>query len=590
MAPNQFYTVNREILLEEQRKLSNKLRIFRLFRLVIFTLAVFGLYSTFGNFLLFLFVVIVAIVLFLFILSRYTDLKLKKEITEAKIKLISNEIDALNGDLSHFSEGEKHEDPAHPFASDLDVFKRNGVFSFVNRTVTKLGENQLKNQLLYGEKNTDIANQVIQKIAKNNLWTFDFRAVAVLNTREKGVDKNLSSLDWNLITVENWFKIARVVIPFIALISIVLFGLSFISVSFFSLLVVVCLAPSFRVYNTTNQLADQVSDFDDKCAILKEQAKTIELELSKNGNDTEWLKSVLGFDISDMIVQVSKLQKIINRLNTRKNMLLGTTFNFLFAWDIQQRIALYNWRLENENKILEWENGLAKLEVYISGATVLFNYPETIFAKFSDKNEVKMECIYHPLIAYKYHVQNDFSLNEKQQIMLLTGPNMAGKSTYLRAVGCAIIFANAGFPVFAEYLEIPKMSLYTSMRTTDDLSEQSSYFFAELSRLKLVMNAVEKQGNVFVLLDEILKGTNSKDKEEGSYLFMEKLQRLGAKGIIATHDLSLCGLAVKKDVFFTAHFDSLIENENLSFDYTIKPGVCKNMNASFLLRKMQLID
>jgi DNA mismatch repair ATPase MutS len=168
---------------------------------------------------------------------------------------------------------------------------------------------------------------------------------------------------------------------------------------------------------------------------------------------------------------------------------------------------------------------------------------------------------------------------------------MAGKSTYLRAIGCAILFANAGFPVFASKFSYPRVQLYTSMRTSDNLTENSSYFFAELSRLRKLMDAVENnKTTVFVLLDEILKGTNSKDKEEGSYKFMEKMQVLGAEGVIATHDLSLCKLEKQNNAFFTGHFDSTIQGDELTFDYHLKKGVCQNMNASFLLKKMNLVN
>jgi DNA mismatch repair ATPase MutS len=152
------------------------------------------------------------------------------------------------------------------------------------------------------------------------------------------------------------------------------------------------------------------------------------------------------------------------------------------------------------------------------------------------------------------------------------------------------VLSNAGFPVFAKLAKIPKVKLYSSMRTSDDLSNESSYFHAELTRLRFIMDALNQNQAIFILLDEILKGTNSKDKEEGSKKFLKKLQSKGAKGIIATHDLSLCELSIDNKVFTNACFDSTIEGEDLFFDYTLKSGICKNMNASFLLKKMKLVD
>ncbi|EPB65923.1 dephospho-CoA kinase [Ancylostoma ceylanicum] len=164
---------------------------------------------------------------------------------------------------------------------------------------------------------------------------------------------------------------------------------------------------------------------------------------------------------------------------------------------------------------------------------------------------------------------------------------MAGKSTYLRSVGLAIISANAGFPVLAASCSIPEIQLYSSMRTSDDLSVESSYFHAELTRLRFIMDAIESGKKVFVILDEILKGTNSRDKEIGSAGFLDKLRKIGAKGIIATHDLSLTELALKTPSFRNVYFDSTIDGEELYFDYKVREGVCQNMNASFLLKKMR---
>jgi DNA mismatch repair ATPase MutS len=167
---------------------------------------------------------------------------------------------------------------------------------------------------------------------------------------------------------------------------------------------------------------------------------------------------------------------------------------------------------------------------------------------------------------------------------------MAGKSTFLRSVGLSIIFANAGFPVYAKSCTIPRIKLYTSMRTSDDLNSESSYFHAELTRLRFIMDAIEQGEPIFVILDEILKGTNSTDKEIGSKKFLAKLNDLGTKGIIATHDLALCELANESSQFNNQYFDSTILLDEISFDYKIRQGICQNMNASFLLKKMALID
>ena len=168
---------------------------------------------------------------------------------------------------------------------------------------------------------------------------------------------------------------------------------------------------------------------------------------------------------------------------------------------------------------------------------------------------------------------------------------MAGKSTFLRSIGIALMSARAGFPVFAKSMHTPLLLLYSSMRNSDDISSHSSYFYAELTRLKKVMEGIENsKGQMFVLLDEILKGTNSKDKQEGSEKYLNKLRRIGGKGIIATHDLSLCNLSQQDSAFTLGYFDSTISDNELHFDYQLREGICQQMNASFLLKQMNLVD
>ena len=166
---------------------------------------------------------------------------------------------------------------------------------------------------------------------------------------------------------------------------------------------------------------------------------------------------------------------------------------------------------------------------------------------------------------------------------------MAGKSTFLRTVSLQIVMGNIGLPVCAEKAEYNPIKLITSMRTTDSLTDDESYFFSELKRLKFIVDAI-KTDRYFIILDEILKGTNSTDKAIGSRKFVEKLVASNSTGIIATHDLSLCAAAEELPEVKNYFFDARIENDELFFDYTFKPGICQNMNASFLLKKMQIVD
>jgi len=171
----------------------------------------------------------------------------------------------------------------------------------------------------------------------------------------------------------------------------------------------------------------------------------------------------------------------------------------------------------------------------------------------------------------------------------VTGANMAGKSTFLRAVALQIVMANMGLPVKGREVKYNPVRLLTSMRSSDSLADETSYFYAELKRLKYIVEELEKD-DCFVVLDEILKGTNSVDKAEGSKKFVERLVRNGSAGMVATHDLSLCTLADELPEVENRYFDAQIVNGELFFDYKFKEGVCQNMNASFLLKTMGIVD
>ena len=583
-----FYQNNIQLLSIEKSKLTKKLSFFRGVRLFVFLISLIGIYISFGNALLFVGVLLFFVSIFLWIIAKYTNVKNALELVVCEIQLNQNELEALQGNFSSFSHGGKYEDSKHAFSGDLDLFKPKGVFSFLNRTTSDLGEAKLAEMLLNGNENTSEVNEITNAISKEIIWAIHFRAVGLLNAREKGRSQSLNDIPWGNFTSKTWFNSVQYVVPFIAWTSLILCCFDMISNALFSAIAVFTLLPSSLELKNTNRIASQITDKEERLVIVRDQLKMLDELALKNEQNVEWINKLFDASPKEISKEINDLIKIIGRFNTRNNVLLGLIFNLFLSWDIRQRISLNKWKNLNQNKLINWEVSLAKIEAYVSVSFIRFNYPNTIFANHNNDKCITMKGLIHPLLAHQDSVSNDFLLEDKKQFMILTGPNMAGKSTYLRAVGCAIIFANAGFPVFASNFSCDRLTLFTSMRTVDNLSESSSYFFAELSRLRVIMDAVEQNKDVFVLLDEILKGTNSKDKEEGSYLFMEKMQVLGSRGIIATHDLSLCKLELENQAFYTAHFDSIINENELSFDYQLKRGICQNMNASFLLKKMNL--
>jgi DNA mismatch repair ATPase MutS len=282
------------------------------------------------------------------------------------------------------------------------------------------------------------------------------------------------------------------------------------------------------------------------------------------------------------------LLSVIHTFNNRNNPIAGLIFNVFAAYDLQAHYKLQQWKTKHADKMVSNILAIYRLDMLLSLSNVRANHPEFNYANFTD-GYFEAENLYHPLLDSKVAVKNNVELTSKGQMLIVTGPNMAGKSTLQRSVGVAVILANMGCPLPADRLTLRKFDLYTSMRASDDLSENESYFFSELKRLKFILDGARKETSCMVLLDEILRGTNSKDKAEGSAKYIQKLSATKAFGLVATHDLSLTKMANEIPKFENWYFDAKIEGAEIHFDYKLRPGVCQNMNATFLMKNMDLV-
>ena len=288
-------------------------------------------------------------------------------------------------------------------------------------------------------------------------------------------------------------------------------------------------------------------------------------------------------------VILKRFSKAIDSLDQRNNMIFGVLGNGFLLWDLRQSYKLERWITSYRSQVEQWFEVIEFLDAYNSLGNFSFNHPNFVFPKLnSDSHITEARGLAHPLLDPEKRIANDFGI-EKEEFFIITGANMAGKSTFLRTVSLQIIMANLGLPVCADSCSYTPIKLITSMRTTDSLTDDESYFFSELKRLKFIVDEI-KTDQYFIILDEILKGTNSTDKAIGSKKFIEKLVGSRSTGIIATHDLSLCEVADVLPQVKNYYFDAEIINEELNFDYRFKQGICQNMNASFLLKKMEIVD
>lgn len=587
MQVESYYTNRINELQIKLKQVQKKYRLFTFLRLLFFVLAGNSFFLFWGSIIL-LPAFVVFFGLFLYVVHLSVDAKYKRDKTLVLININENEIKVKKGDWSMFEDGSEYRDGKHPFSFDMDMFGKKSVFQLLNRTVSHQGKEKLAQTLANGASDINLNTVCISELTENINWCQEFMSEGIVRKDEnKSSLKDLASLEIQLTKKYNFL---RFLLPILAFSSILLLTMGVISGSIFTFILFLNLTIIAQSLKRTNSIANSLTNQSERVKVILKQLELFNALIVKNELFKKEKDQLLN-EGDGVLYEVKVLDKIMGRFDVRINFLVGILLNFLFAWDFQIVTQLKKWLDKNAFQLEKWEDKLAEIEVWISGAIFKYNHPDSTFSTLISEDEpIQIIGLTHPFVDQSRSIENDLLMNSNENFIIITGPNMAGKSTYLRSVGLTFAFANAGFPILAKSCRLPMLKLYSSMRTSDDLTVESSYFHAELIRLRFIVDAIEKGEKVFIILDEILKGTNSKDKELGSVKFLQKLKSLNSKGIIATHDLSLCDLSLNDVSFKNLCFDSKIEGDNLSFDYKIQSGICKNMNASFLLKKMNLVD
>jgi hypothetical protein len=586
--PIDFYTEQKTELENEASSLKKKLVNLGIFRFAVFLGIAFLIYLTFGKYPDVFIIAFLGILFFSFLVLKFINLKRKKAIVDAKIKINKTEIKILNRDFYHLETGEKFINPLHYYSNDIDLFGKGSFFQFMNRTTTKDGKNLLAKTLTENKITAILEKQnTIKELSEKVTWRQHFSALASL-VSVKNTTKSIINWISNYTAVFSK-HLAKIQIAF-SLISVLLIGLISFGIIPFSIIIIwffvgLTVTGSFikrtsHLYSETDkvretfkqyhQLLDEIENEEFTSKILKEKQGIIKSEEKKASLIfKEFSKTLDGFD-------------------QRNNIIISVLGNGLFLSEIFNACKVEKWILNYKHTVQKWFEVVAFFDAQNSLANFKFNHPKFVFPEISDKKEIiKATNLGHPLLKVDKRIDNDFTIDD-EQFFIVTGANMAGKSTFLRTVSLSIVMANCGLPVCAESFKYQPIKLITSMRTTDSLTEDASYFYSELKRLKFIVDEI-KEEKYFIILDEILKGTNSKDKAIGSKKFVEKLSKSKSTGIIATHDVSLCELENEFSGIKNYYFDAEIINDELHFDYTLKNGICKNMNASFLLHKMEIV-
>ena len=533
--------------------------------------------------------------LIVYFLIRHFDDKNKEQITHLSALLLvyEKELKALEGDFSPFETGEKYIDPKHPFTFDLDIFGSDSLYNRVCRTISSGGSDALASSFSRTsplDKDEILQRVALQKeLAEQDLeWRMEFLALGERNgqidTRAVGRSiENVSSL-----SMPGWYGSAvSLVMAWVLIVgvcsSVVLAALDVIPASIPLWWVMV---QYVVVFFCCKQTLDQIDSHGGKLrSHLVAYSHILQLIARRRFHSV--LGNQMQSQLADALPSFTQLERILKGYDRRGNF-LGLFFTDAFMLsDFFLVRSFLKWKSTYMVKMEEWMGIVSELDAAVSMADFRYNHPEATDAEIVDGSPVLFEAknLHHPFLGAKA-VKNDFTIHD-DNYYIITGANMAGKSTFLRSLGVNYILAMSGMPVFASSLKVSRFQLFSSMRTTDDLTHGISYFNAELLRLEQLMQFCKRgELRTLIILDEILKGTNSLDKLNGSRLFLESISRMPVTGVIATHDLELSRMAESSPGRFHNYCFEIDLGTDVTYTYKIQPGVARNQNATFLLNKI----
>lgn len=534
-------------------------------------------------------IIIVTILLFFPLIVFHSKLFAKKRYLEILIEDAQNEINGLDLNYSAFDGGSEYIDGTHSYSLDLDIFGERSFFQSLNRTITTSGKKQLADSILNPSRNKKeiLANQeIIRELSQKPILTAHFRAKARMHeSTDLDTSKIIEDKDDISLTSKSFWRFMPIISTTLSLIigTAAYFDLVPMAVFFFywALMIIIALFPSNKVKENLNFLGKKLETIQ----IYTNLLEIIETEKF----DSDSLKK-----LQENVCKPNSAYSAIKQLKKLgDNMYISYTIvgilflNPFISWNVYFATKIENWITKHKNDLTKWLDIVALFDSFTSQAIYAYNHPDYTYPKIAETFLIEAKDLGHPMIKKDVCVRNNINIPHQSYFMVVTGANMAGKSTYLRTVGINLVLAEMGLPVCASSYHFYPFQLITNLRTSDSLNDNESYFFAELKRLKMIIDRLEAGEELFIILDEILKGTNSEDKQKGSIALMKQLISLKGNGIIATHDLDLGNLEKEFPEFVKDYrFEADINDDTLSFSYKMKEGVAQNMNACFLMKKM----
>ncbi|TRX16343.1 MutS-related protein [Flavobacterium franklandianum] len=568
----------------------NTISLLRLASILLFL--ILGYYYIKESNMLLLVLAISFLVAFFLLMRWHSKLLFQIKMMEALRSINSNEKDYLENNQLPFENGEEFIDFQHPYGYDLDIFGNHSLFQNYNRTATYIGKKTLAHQCVHLLSNEEIMRnqQAIMELADKLDWRQEFLALAKISQDTKQAYETV--LKWSTHNSTPLSKVSvgiSIISPFLFL----GFALSYwitsnvIYLNFLSFVFVFNLGFLGRYMKRMQVEIAHSSNIDTIISDYGLLLQKIENEDFK-ADKLIHLQKQLTYQKEKASVHLKQLASLFSSMDTIQNLITGVIFNGTFLFNLQIFKALIVWKNQHAAVLENWLVVIGEFEMLNSLANVSYNNPDFVFPVLNDHYEISFSNLSHPLLAKKSRVGNDIDF-QPQSFMILTGSNMSGKSTFLRSLGINMVLTGMGAAVCATKAKVHPIPVLVSMRLADSLSDSESYFFAEIKRLKQIMDELDHQP-AFVLLDEILRGTNSDDKRNGTIEVIKKVIANKAIGAIATHDIEVC-LTTNEfpDILINKCFEVEIRNNDLHFDFVLRDGICKNKSATFLMRKMGVI-
>lgn len=537
---------------------------------------------------------VAAVAMAFILLVRYANILTdRKTLLQLKVTIMGNELKALAGDNSAFADGAEYINVAHPYSYDLDIFGKGSVYQMLCRSATRSGALQLADRLsTLIQSKTAIAEkqEIIKELSTMPDLQQDFRVAGAVGQEGETDQQRLANWlqDTDHFIDSTITRVLGFLLPALS-VSFIVYSIAMGEALPIAGLLIVINWVILAIYQ--KRIKPAIAQIGNSEAFIDKFERLLQ-QLAAHDFKNNWLQAG-SQEARQSLKGIKQFKALLRLFDTRESGFIGPMLNSLFLFDIYCLLRLELWRKKYKTVLLGAMDVVVDIDVYVSCAVYAFNHPDNIYPELTESgNTIQAKDLRHPLLPPTIAIGNDLVIGDKEQFYLLTGANMTGKSTFIRTVGITTVLCNVGVPLPAKELSMPVIDLYTSMRITDSVQDDVSYFRAELNRIKAIMDKVRTADRPYlILLDEPLRGTNSTDKQQGTRSIVETLLTFHAIGIVATHDTGLGDMATNyKEKVSNYHFESKVETSGLSFDFKLKHGVSTSNNATILMKQMGIIN